>query len=68
MRPGGEATLTGVVDVYGFRDRVLKQRDRLVDGTAREALTGEAVDGTSTRELLTAIRDSLARIETHLGA
>lgn len=65
---GGEATLTGVVDVYGFRDRVLKQRDRLVDGTAREALADEAVDDPSTRELLTAIRDSLARIETHLGA
>jgi len=65
---GGEADLTGLVDVYGFRDRVLEQRDRLVEGAGREASGDKTLGGTSTQDLLTAIRDSLARIETHLGA
>lgn len=67
-QPGAEADLTGIVNVHDFRDRVLAQRDRLTAQARPDGSDTAAADPASTRALLASIRDSLARIEAHLGA
>jgi putative membrane protein len=68
---GALVNMIGIVDTQGFRKAVLAQRDRLHD---REAVSapGSAPSASETQsssehlELIREIRDSLARIETHL--
>lgn len=74
----GQATLVGVKNAEGFRDRVLAQRDAIVfgeegeraaidDGLRGRPASGAAASGAATSaadgSVLTDIRDSLARIE-----
>ncbi len=55
--PGALVTMQGIVDAPGFREKVLKQRDRVVgDGSKREG-------DESVLSVLTEIRDSLKRLE-----
>ncbi len=71
---GGGANLVGVIDAPKFRDAVLEQRDRLAAEAmgARRSAESEPVAGVAStdrsEELLTAIRDSLERIESKLGS
>lgn len=62
----GQASLPGVVDAIGFRDKVLAQRDGIVfspGDSAPKALL-EAQEGSeSSLEVLKEIRDTLQRIE-----
>ena len=59
---GSEGDLVGVVDAAEFRDRILRQRQRVLGGEEARLVPAEAAG--STPELLTEIRDILARIET----
>jgi len=71
--PGGSlVNIVGIVETKAFRKAVLEQRDRLHD---RESGPGARVPETTTQadtaaveqiELLREMRDTLARIETHL--
>lgn len=71
--PGGSlVNIVGIVDTKAFRKAVLEQRDRLQD---RVSAPSASVPSTSTEadratgeqvELLREMRDTLARIETHL--
>ena len=57
-----EGDLVGVVDAAEFRDLILRQRQKVLSGEeARQAPAAELAGSTS--ELLTEIRDILARIE-----
>jgi len=56
-----EGDLTGIVDAAAFRDAILTQRERLLQGQA--AGTAPAEDAASTPAILAEIRDILARIE-----
>ncbi len=57
-----EGDLVGVIDAAEFRDRILRQRQRVLGGEEARLAPAEAAGSTS--ELLTEIRDILARIET----
>ena len=59
---GSEGDLVGVIDAAEFRDRILRQRQRVLGGEEARLAPAEAAGSTS--ELLTEIRDILARIET----
>ncbi len=63
---GALVTVTGIADVDDFRDAVLDQRDRISDDSepAKPPAQPKADDNTA---LLTDIRDSLKRIESHLA-
>ena len=66
---GSLVNIVGIVDTPGFRKAVLAQRDKLHDGdTASSTPAGvPAAAGTDEQtEILREIRDSMARIETHL--
>ncbi|MFG0304719.1 MAG: PH domain-containing protein [Phycisphaerales bacterium JB040] len=66
---GALVSLVGIEDFDAFRDAVLEQRDRLNDGAERSAPQPSAPqDAPGSAALLAEIRDSLARIETHLTA
>lgn len=56
-----EGDLVGVVDAVEFRDRILRQRQLVLGGEETRPTVAEAAGSTS--ELLTEIRDILARIE-----
>ena len=58
---GGEGDLVGVVDAVEFRDRILRQRQKVLSG--EEARQDPAAPTGAVPELLTEIRDILARIE-----
>jgi len=58
---GALVSLVGIVEVMGFRDTVLAQRDRIV-GAAPAAAPADGGDQ-SQRDVLEDIRDSLHRIE-----
>ena len=58
---GSEGDLVGIIDAVEFRDAVLLQRQRVLDAET-SAAPAKAVGGTN--ELLTEIRDILARMET----
>ena len=65
---GALVTVVGLADVDSFRDAVLDQRDRISDeddGAPAKPSAKPAEDDTSA--LLTDIRDSLKRIESHLA-
>ena len=59
---GALVRLIGLENTEDFRALALRQRDRVTDGPA----TQPPSDGASSTELLTEIRDQLARIEQHL--
>ncbi len=59
---GSEGDLVGVVDAVEFRDRILRQRQKVLGGEETRPAPAEATG--STPELLTEIRDILARIES----
>ncbi len=68
---GALVTVVGIEDVEAFRDAVLEQRDRISDRDNDEPVTKNSsanpgAGDASTVELLTSIRDSLARIEQSL--
>ena len=58
---GSEGDLVGVIDAVEFRDAILLQRQRALDAEPAAAPPKAAAGGTN--ELLTEIRDILARIE-----
>lgn len=68
---GALVSITGIDEVDAFRDAVLDQRDRISDwqDDATETPRPGAADGTAGDSLavLGEIRDSLARIESHLA-
>ena len=57
---GSEGDLVGVIDAVEFRDAILLQRQRVL-GAEPSATPSQAAVGTA--DLLTEIRDILARIE-----
>ena len=57
---GSEGDLVGIIDAVEFRDAILRQRQRVLDAEP-SAAPAKAVGDTA--ELLTEIRDILARIE-----
>ena len=57
---GSEGDLVGVIDAVAFRDAILLQRQRVLDAEPSAAPPKAAVGAT---DLLTEIRDILARIE-----
>ena len=68
---GALVNMIGIVDTKGFRKAVLEQRDRLHDRDAGSSSQTSAQipepDSTPEQiEILREMRDSLARIETHL--
>ncbi len=68
---GALATVYGIVDTEGFRDQVLRQRDRIADADespASDAQPRPAAGGheQAMLETLTEIRDALQRIEGRL--
>ena len=56
-----EGDLVGVIDAAEFRDRILRQRQRAVEG--EEAPAAAPTTGAAAPEVLTEIRDILSRIE-----
>ena len=67
---GALVQLIGIVETRKFRDAVLKQRDRLATTRPAEERTPERTVTSldpSAVPLLTDIRDTLHRIENHLG-
>ncbi|QKK02305.1 MAG: PH domain-containing protein [Pseudomonadota bacterium] len=69
---GALVSITGIEDVDEFRDAVLDQRDRVSDWQEQETQPSSAAplpaETGNTLQVLGEIRDSLARIETHLGS
>lgn len=68
---GALVNMIGIVDTKAFRKAVLAQRDRLHDRDSSpapaQAALRESSEGTGEQtQILTEIRDALARIETHL--
>ncbi len=61
--PGGELSLTGVIDAKSFRESVLKQRAKLSEATSPSASRAEPQAQVDPAQLLGEIRDSLLRIE-----
>ena len=59
---GSEGDLVGVIDAVEFRDLILRQRQKVLGGEEARLAPAEAAGSMS--ELLTEIRDILARIET----
>ena len=57
-----EGNLVGVIGAADFRDRILRQRQRVVDGEEAPA-AAPAPAATAAPEVLTEIRDILSRIE-----
>lgn len=66
--PGALVSLTGIVDAEQFRETVLSQRDSMSAAPSQESKATPVVGGSNeTNQLLSEIRDSLARIESHLS-
>ena len=63
---GTEGDLVGVIDAAGFRDAILRQRQEVLGGERTPAPAPVAAPGDA--QLLTEIRDILARIEGKLGS
>lgn len=62
-----DAGLIGIIDVEGFQEKVLAQRDRMESRVRPETVRlARGEDATETKVLLE-IRDTLRRIEEHLG-
>ena len=59
---GSEGDLTGVIDAPAFRDAVLTQRQKELDAET-SASSPPGVSGEDALEVLTQIRDILARME-----
>ena len=57
---GADAQLVGVVDAPVFRDAILDQRDKVVEGQGKAPVEASA---SSKDDVLVEIRDSLLRIE-----
>lgn len=67
---GALVTVVGLADVDDFRDAVLDQRDRISDDDSESPASASAPAAAApsdTTALLGEIRDSLVRIEKHLG-
>ncbi len=68
----GDATLVGVVDAPGFRDKIIEQRERIIDNL-RSGQVATVVPATATaadahvHDVLVQIRDGLQRIEVLLA-
>ncbi len=64
---GALVTVVGVRDINEFRDTVLNQRDRISDDDSEPTSSPASTEQADSTALLTDIRDSLKRIETHLA-
>lgn len=64
---GALVRVTGIEDVEDFRDAVLEQRDRISESDEGEKPSGTTSSEADLSNLLTAIRDSLLRIEKRLA-
>jgi putative membrane protein len=63
---GALVRITGIEDVEDFRDAVLEQRDRVSENEEDPPTPGPASPNTDLLGVLTAIRDTLERIEKRL--
>ena len=62
-----DSGLIGIIDAQGFQEQVLAQRDRLESRVRRETADPSRGEDATETEVLLEIRDTLRRIEEHLG-
>jgi membrane protein YdbS with pleckstrin-like domain len=66
--PGGSlVNIIGIVDAVAFRKAVLDQRDALAGGTSAPPAAASTPAGDEVTQILSEIRDTLARIESKMG-